>query len=189
MDISDILQGLGSRPADRDPFAEDYDDLFSAGRGQQSGQADLQALTRAWLVNALQHHFLDFFAGLLNTHCLHCFHNTLQAWLSGVLLLLYGRFIMLRGVLTTTLSLSTLKTAPQVLLKYCLFVLYSFVHGNSQPESPFKCSVVEAQCLEVALTNVPPCWGEFPRTVFPLHFQNPEHSLYPFITNRLPSLF
>ena len=49
MDISDILQGLGSRPADRDPFAEDYDDLFSAGTGQQSGQADLQALTRAWV--------------------------------------------------------------------------------------------------------------------------------------------
>jgi GINS complex subunit 4 len=49
MDISDILQGLGPRPADRDPFAEDYDDLFSAGRVQQSGQADLQALTRAWV--------------------------------------------------------------------------------------------------------------------------------------------
>jgi GINS complex subunit 4 len=49
MDISDILQGLSSRPADRGPFAEDYDDLFSAGRGQQSGQADLQALTRAWV--------------------------------------------------------------------------------------------------------------------------------------------
>ncbi len=49
MDISDILQGLGSHPADRDPFAEDYDDLFSAGRGHQSGQADLQALTRAWV--------------------------------------------------------------------------------------------------------------------------------------------
>lgn len=41
MDISDILQGLGSRPVDRDPFAAD--------RGQQPGQADLQALTRAWV--------------------------------------------------------------------------------------------------------------------------------------------
>jgi len=47
MDISDILQGLGSRPADRDHFADD--DPFAADRGQQSGQADLQALTRAWV--------------------------------------------------------------------------------------------------------------------------------------------
>jgi len=46
MDISDILQGLSSR---RDPFAEDGDDSFEGGRGQGSGQADLQALTRAWV--------------------------------------------------------------------------------------------------------------------------------------------
>jgi GINS complex subunit 4 len=49
MAISDILQGLGSRPAERDPFAEDLDDPFAADRGQQSGQADLQALTRTWV--------------------------------------------------------------------------------------------------------------------------------------------
>lgn len=48
MDISDILQGLGSRSGDRNPFAEDHDDPF-ADRGQPSGQADLQALTRAWV--------------------------------------------------------------------------------------------------------------------------------------------
>jgi GINS complex subunit 4 len=49
MDISDILQGLSSRPANRDPFAEDHDDPFADEKGQQSGQADLQALTRAWV--------------------------------------------------------------------------------------------------------------------------------------------
>jgi hypothetical protein len=49
MDISDILQGLGSLPSNHDPFAEDLDDPFSADREQHSGQADLQALTRAWV--------------------------------------------------------------------------------------------------------------------------------------------
>jgi GINS complex subunit 4 len=49
MDISDILQGLGSRPGDRHPFVNDDDDPFAADGGQQSGQADLQALTRAWV--------------------------------------------------------------------------------------------------------------------------------------------
>jgi GINS complex subunit 4 len=49
MDISDILQGLGSRPSNHDPFAEDHDDPFGEDREQQSGQADLQALTRAWV--------------------------------------------------------------------------------------------------------------------------------------------
>ena len=40
-DISDILEGLNR---DHDPFATDnYDD------GRPSGQADLQALTRAWV--------------------------------------------------------------------------------------------------------------------------------------------
>jgi GINS complex subunit 4 len=49
MDISDILQGLGSRPSNRDPFAEDFDDPFREDREPQSGQADLQALTRVWV--------------------------------------------------------------------------------------------------------------------------------------------
>ena len=42
MDISDILRDLNQN---RDPFGEGggYDD------GQPSGQADLQALTRAWV--------------------------------------------------------------------------------------------------------------------------------------------
>jgi len=47
-DISDILQGLSSRSANHDPFAEDHDP-FAEERGQQTGQADLQALTRAWV--------------------------------------------------------------------------------------------------------------------------------------------
>jgi GINS complex subunit 4 len=45
MDISDILQDLNARHLDRDLFADgdDYND------GRPSGQADLQALTRAWV--------------------------------------------------------------------------------------------------------------------------------------------
>ncbi|KUJ18630.1 GINS complex, Sld5 component [Mollisia scopiformis] len=46
MDISDILQDLNTRHLDRDPFAENGDDY---GEDEQSGQADLQALTRAWV--------------------------------------------------------------------------------------------------------------------------------------------
>jgi len=48
MDISDILDDVSRN--DRDPFAE-YDEQYaSAGRsGIHSGQADLQALTRAWI--------------------------------------------------------------------------------------------------------------------------------------------
>jgi GINS complex subunit 4 len=44
-DISDILADVS-----RDPFAE-YDEIYaSADRGRlHSGQADLQALTRAWV--------------------------------------------------------------------------------------------------------------------------------------------
>lgn len=45
MDISDILDDLNRRHLDRDPFAE-------GGYGedsQNSGQADLQELTRAWV--------------------------------------------------------------------------------------------------------------------------------------------
>lgn len=45
MDISDILQGLESRNSN-DPFADLDNDL---GSGRKSGQADLQALTRAWV--------------------------------------------------------------------------------------------------------------------------------------------
>lgn len=47
-DISDILADV-SRDS-RDPFAE-YDDMYaSANKGRlHSGQADLQALTRAWV--------------------------------------------------------------------------------------------------------------------------------------------
>ncbi|KAH6704016.1 hypothetical protein BKA61DRAFT_635977 [Leptodontidium sp. MPI-SDFR-AT-0119] len=44
MDINDILEDLNARHLERDPFAEG--DEFE-GRG--SGQADLQALTRAWV--------------------------------------------------------------------------------------------------------------------------------------------
>jgi GINS complex subunit 4 len=40
MDISDILKDLNR---DNDPFADDY------SNGQPTGQADLQALTRAWI--------------------------------------------------------------------------------------------------------------------------------------------
>lgn len=47
MDISDILQDLNSRHLNRDPFAEDGDGYGEDG--QHSGQADLQALTRAWV--------------------------------------------------------------------------------------------------------------------------------------------
>ena len=46
MDISDILKGLNARHLDRDPFADDGDDFAD---GRPSGQADLQALTRAWI--------------------------------------------------------------------------------------------------------------------------------------------
>ncbi|KAG4431831.1 hypothetical protein IFR05_012693 [Cadophora sp. M221] len=44
MDINDILEDLNARHLDRDPFAEG--DEF---QGRASGQADLQALTRAWV--------------------------------------------------------------------------------------------------------------------------------------------
>ncbi|KAH7400378.1 hypothetical protein BKA64DRAFT_480945 [Cadophora sp. MPI-SDFR-AT-0126] len=47
MDISDILQDLNARHLERDPFSENGDE-FEAG-GRASGQADLQALTRAWV--------------------------------------------------------------------------------------------------------------------------------------------
>ncbi|KAF4613430.1 hypothetical protein G7Y89_g15457 [Cudoniella acicularis] len=43
MDISDILEGLDRN---HDPFAEDAGDYASS---LPSGQADLQALTRAWI--------------------------------------------------------------------------------------------------------------------------------------------
>jgi len=72
------------------------------------------------------------------------------------------------GVLLTPLSLPTLKTAPQVLLKCCLFVLCSGVHCNSHPESHFEWSVVEAQCLEVTLANIPRCWGVIPTNWHPI---------------------
>lgn len=50
MDISDILQDLNSRSVDHDPFADDEDvHGLGARGGQHSGQADLQALTRAWI--------------------------------------------------------------------------------------------------------------------------------------------
>ena len=50
MDITDILQDLNSRSVDHDPFADDADIGGIAARdGQRSGQADLQALTRAWV--------------------------------------------------------------------------------------------------------------------------------------------
>ena len=45
MDISDILQDLNARHLDRDPFTADDD----YNNGRPSGQADLQALTRAWV--------------------------------------------------------------------------------------------------------------------------------------------
>ncbi|PBP27714.1 DNA replication complex gins protein sld5 [Diplocarpon rosae] len=48
MDISDILQDLNARHLDRDPLAEGDND-FGLGSGRPSGQADLQAITRAWI--------------------------------------------------------------------------------------------------------------------------------------------
>ncbi|CZS94880.1 hypothetical protein WAI453_013486 [Rhynchosporium graminicola] len=47
MDISDILEDLNARHLERDSFAGGDD--YSAGNGTTSGQADLQALTRAWV--------------------------------------------------------------------------------------------------------------------------------------------
>jgi GINS complex subunit 4 len=49
MDISDILQDLNSRSLAHDPFADSNGDVYGSGRAQASGQADLQALTRAWI--------------------------------------------------------------------------------------------------------------------------------------------
>ncbi len=45
MDISDILDGLNAPHLARDPFAEDSYDPDK----QNSGEADLQALTRVWV--------------------------------------------------------------------------------------------------------------------------------------------
>jgi GINS complex subunit 4 len=42
-DISDILNGLSH---DYDPFSDDH---YDSSSGTHSGQADLQALTRAWV--------------------------------------------------------------------------------------------------------------------------------------------
>jgi GINS complex subunit 4 len=44
MDISDILRDLNTPDLTRDPFAE-----LDVNNGLHSGQADLQALTRAWI--------------------------------------------------------------------------------------------------------------------------------------------
>ena len=48
MDISDILHGINGYHAEHDPFAG-LDDNLGAVNGLPSGQADLQALTRAWI--------------------------------------------------------------------------------------------------------------------------------------------
>ena len=47
MDISDILQGINGHVGN-DPFA-DLSDVFDSAGGKPTGQADLQALTRAWV--------------------------------------------------------------------------------------------------------------------------------------------
>jgi GINS complex subunit 4 len=50
MDISDILEGINTRSLDHDPFADNDGDAYGLGsRGQAFEQADLQALTRAWV--------------------------------------------------------------------------------------------------------------------------------------------
>jgi hypothetical protein len=70
------------------------------------------------------------------------FSYILQTWLSGVLLLLYGRSIMfpwgpLDPAFLAYAQDSTSSVAQMLLVRFC-----SLVHYNSQLESHFKCSVV-----------------------------------------------
>lgn len=64
-DISDILADVS-----RDPFAE-YDETYaSADRGRlHSGQADLQALTRAWINERGAAELLPYGHPLINAPC------------------------------------------------------------------------------------------------------------------------
>lgn len=67
MDITDILQDLNARHLDRGPFAEGDDD-FGLGNGRPSGQADLQALTRAWVNERGATELLPY---AIHSHCDH----------------------------------------------------------------------------------------------------------------------
>jgi hypothetical protein len=105
-------------------------------------------------LNALQRLFLDFLAEFLTTHCPYPFH-TYYSHDYVVLVVLDSRSITLRRspldpAFPAHAQDSTSSVAQMLFVRLCILVRY-----NTHPESPFGCSMVEAQCLEVTLTNVP----------------------------------
>jgi len=56
MDIDDILQDINNRSLHHDAFADHNGEGYQSGRS--SGQADLQALTRAWVNERSTHELL-----------------------------------------------------------------------------------------------------------------------------------